>query len=91
MKHTMAELEVKALACLRKHHPTPLRCGTLGDYIFAEHIAETGRHIGSAPFARITGKIMARLKLKGLAFVTSRGKCWGWVMSQDGLRDDTRT
>ena len=85
MAKTMEELETVALACLRDRNSVPIRCGTLGDQIFRDHIKETGMHNGSAPYARITGKIMARLKENGLAYYTGRGSYFGWVISQKGL------
>ncbi len=76
---TMAQLEEQALELLRTcPHPT-VGCGWIGRQIFA------GAHQrGSAPFARIAGKVMRRLQKRGLvAYGVAHGRSerddtYGW-------------
>ena len=69
----MSELEIVALEILSRYEGTVLGCGTIGDELFP------GGH-GSAPYARIAGKVMKRLKRRGLA-TWGRAACgdsYGW-------------
>jgi len=72
-----------ALEILRNAHGQSIRCGRLGDELFAD-----ATHRGPAPFARIAGKVTRRLEAAGLAtwqvsFPGSRG---GWVVTDLGRR-----
>lgn len=56
------ELAAEALKVILK---TPgVRCGYIGDELFGDH----GRLSGSAPYARIAGKVMKKLESEGLAY-----------------------
>ncbi len=57
----------------------PRRCGYIGEQLFWD-----ATHRGSAPFARIAGKVMKRLKDAGLA-EWSNG---GWVISEAGRKNN---
>ena len=72
----------EALEILRESDD-PLRCGYLGDRLFREAV-----HRGSAPFARIAGKVMRRLEKVGLAEYGNRGDVWGWRVTAAGRRCD---
>lgn len=77
---SMEELERAALEILARRPESPISCGCLGDELFVGRL-----HKGTAPFARITGKIMKRLENKSLAFKRKQGVIFGWVISQQGL------
>lgn len=66
---SMDELGLAALEILRRS--PGLRCGSIGGYLFAG-----AHHRGSAPFARLAGRVMRRLEKSGRAvFIIENG--WG--------------
>lgn len=67
----MEELEELALEAIRQQ--PGLRCGGIGDRLF-KHISYMK---GSAPYARLAGKVMKRLEARGLAYYDSKG-FGGW-------------
>lgn len=80
-RRSMEELEIAAIATLARANQ-PVRCGWIGNGMFP------GRHRGSAPYARLAGKVIRRLERKGLATFESRGRwgSWGWVLTAKGKR-----
>ena len=56
----MAELEDAAIDVLKQWGNRPLGCGVIGEGMFPGAV-----HRGSAPFARIAGKVMRRLLAAG--------------------------
>lgn len=76
MSRTMDQLADEALEIIRK---TPgLRCGTIGDHLFGDH----ARLLGTAPYARITGKVMRKLEREGKAVYRLAADGWdGWYPS----------
>lgn len=60
-RRNMTELKEDAL-CVITDRPG-LRCGGIGDQLF-KHVKQLN---GSAPFARVAGKVMKRLEADGLA------------------------
>lgn len=73
-RRTMAQLEEDAFTAIKEQ--PGLRCGAIGDVLF-DHVSTAG---GSAPFARIAGKVMKRLEKKGLAFFDPKAnsRFGGW-------------
>ena len=83
---TMDELEHDALLVLSRDRL--MRCGSIGERIFGDHVV-TWR--GSAPFARIAGKVMRRLEKRGLAVTrANRHGDWGWCLTLAGQRERDR-
>ncbi len=82
---TMAILCQEALEFLRKQGGKPVGCGYVGEQLFFH-----ASHRGSAPFARIAGKVLKRLKDAGLASGgMSRGYDWpGWHVTDAGRNHD---
>lgn len=84
-RRSMDELEDAALAALLALRDVPVGCGALGDRVFADVIREKGHHNGSAPYARVMGRVMARLKQRGLVrCVSSVRGGRGWVLTSAG-------
>ncbi len=54
-----------------------LRCGAIGDHLFGDH----STLLGSAPYARIAGKVMKQLERQGRAYVQVRDGWFGWYPS----------
>jgi hypothetical protein len=76
-KRSLDELGVEALAILQRQ--PGLRCGALGEALFRE-----ATHRGSAPFARLAGRVMKKLERRGLAEERSDGNGWsGWHAIED--------
>ncbi len=71
-----------ALEILRDANGQGLRCGLLGDRLFPDAILR-----GSAPFARIAGKVMHRLDSAGLA-TWCADDYGGWVITRKGQSCD---
>ena len=74
---TMEQLEAAALLMLERYRGQAVRCGLIGEQMFPEAI-----HRGTAPFARIAGKVMRRLEAKGKAQygrLHPRGE-YGWYV-----------
>lgn len=72
----------EALEILRANDGQALGCGFIGSKLFRD-----ARHRGSAPFARLAGKVMARLKAKGLAeYRMARDRRYGWTVTPAGRR-----
>ena len=74
---TMDQLEAAAILVLERYRGQTVRCGLIGEQMFPDAI-----HRGSAPFARIAGKVMRRLEAKGKAHhgkLHSRGE-YGWYV-----------
>lgn len=82
---SMCVLCQDALEILRSAGGQSIRCGRLSDELFAD-----ATHRGSAPFARIAGKVTRRLKDAGLATwqVSVLGGWGGWVVTDVGRRCD---
>lgn len=84
-RRSMAVLCQEALEILREYHGQPLGCGLIGGQLFRE---STQR--GSAPFARLAGKVMKRLECAGLVrYGRARRSHWaGWLVTAVGLHTD---
>lgn len=81
----MAQLCQEVLEILRDTHD-PVRCGYIGGMLFPECIQR-----GSAPFARIAGKVTRKLGIAGLAeWKHDRSGFGGWVVTPAGKRCDYR-
>jgi len=83
-RRSMDELEVEAIEILGKAGHT-LRCGYIGERLFHDHVDFIR---GSAPFARIAGKVMKRLEKKDLArygMLNGRGE-FGWHLTPKGQK-----
>lgn len=78
-KRSMIELELEVLNVLRNNIDRPVRCGWIGEQIFKDHV---DFYRGSAPFARIAGKITKRLEKKGFA----KWSGGGWMLTEKGKR-----
>lgn len=72
----------EVLEILRSNDGRPIRCGHIGEQLFHDAI-----HRGSAPFARIAGKVMKRLKRSGLVKWSST-EYGGWELTARGRRCD---
>ncbi len=74
-RRSMDELCEDALRILRDANG-PVRCGYIGEQLFFDAI-----HRGSAPFARIAGKVMQQLQREGRASWDPgpRGSFGGWI------------
>lgn len=72
-KRSLDELGEAAMAHIRRCPGA--RCGAIGDAIFAGHIDHTR---GSAPFARLAGKVMRRLEKQGKACYAVKNGWGGW-------------
>lgn len=80
-KRTMAELADEAIAIIIKQ--PGLRCGQIGDELFGDHAVL----IGSAPYARLAGRVMKRLERQNLAFYQIRRDGFGgWYPTELALR-----
>ena len=75
---SMPVLCQEALAVLRDANQ-PLRCGYIGERLFPDAI-----HRGSAPFARIAGKVVRRLESQGLVAWEQNANSGfgGWVLTR---------
>lgn len=71
----------EALEMLREADGQPLRCGYIGSHLFW-----AATHRGSAPFARIAGKVVRRLDRAGLAVSSISHGYGGWVVTAAGRR-----
>ena len=74
---TMEQLEAAAILVLQRYRGQTVRCGLIGEQMFPEAI-----HRGTAPFARIAGKVMRRLEAKGkvrYGRLRTRGE-YGWYV-----------
>jgi len=79
-KRTMDELTDECLDII-KAQPTGLRCGMIGEQLFRG----TATFQGSAPYARLAGKVMLRLQAAGLArYAIGRGNA-GWYPTAKAL------
>ena len=82
----MTQLCQDALEILRETEHGPVRCGYIGNKLFPDAI-----HRGSAPFARIAGKVMKRLEHAGYAEWQRDGTGWGgWIVTPAGQLCDYR-
>lgn len=79
---TMEGLELDALAiteAINHHHPAS--CAVIGEHLYRDRTMR-----GSAPYARIAGKVMRRLESKGQAvYLVMRGVA-GWRLTGAGLQ-----
>ncbi len=77
---TMAELERDVLRILAEAN-APVRCGWIGDRLFADQQA---RGTANAPFARTAGLVVRRLVAAGkVEFVSAGGGWWGYVLKSE--------
>ena len=64
----------------------PVRCGYIGNELFPDAI-----HRGSAPFARIAGKVVRKLEAAGLIeYLQDTTGFGGWVVTALGRKSDYR-
>lgn len=88
VKRSMAELELAALQFLVARGAVPngrnnFGCGSIGNAIFPD---AQGAVNCSAPYARIAGKVMSRLRVKGEADWYVIGDWGGWSATHAGVR-----
>lgn len=74
---SMKDLEIEVLRILKSS--PGLRCGLIGEKLFPE----VEHYRGSAPFARIAGKVVRGLQRKGLVEVKIRNGKFGWFLSRE--------
>lgn len=82
-KRSMAELELAALKALAEYNGNPVGCGTLGDRMFHDQDCYIK---GSAPYARLAGRVVRRLKESGEAEYVFRSDWGGWVITSKGRK-----
>jgi hypothetical protein len=65
--------------------------GLIGPQAFGERLwSHRPRGSSSAPFARIAGKVLNRLRDQGFAEWVSEHKSWGWRATPEGRREAAR-
>lgn len=81
-KRSLDELADEAMEIIRRN--PGVRCGYIGERLFAD----APHHRGTAPFARIAGRVMKKLEREGRAICIIKNGWHGWHPSIANNRNE---